>query len=136
MIKTKKNIRLLIDYPGYIRDGSNGHRIGTLGQHWPPVCNRQRFPSMRAYIEFTQMQFGTKWYRHYVGFSLYNLTLDGRYHSLDLYWQTPAMLYGPEWIWYYVMDQSDPCDYWRGRILSFNGICDLGVEEPGWKSKL
>ena len=38
------------------------------------------------------------------------------------------MIYGPVWIWYVMVDQVKPTEYWRGRIMYFNGTRDLGEE--------
>ena len=67
-----------------------------------------------------------QWYRHWVGFSQQYPTLQGDHYALDVYWQTPSMMYGSVWIWYVMMDQCELADYWKGRIMYFNGRRDMG----------
>ena len=109
----------------YIPEGLAAQRIGRFGDIWPEIRDRRRYPTMQSYC---QAHFVRQWYRHWCGFSQQYHTLDGEYHCLDVYWQLPQMLYGPVWIWYVMMDQNEPSEYWRGRIMYFNGIRDLGLE--------
>ena len=100
-------------------------RLGSFGEVDAEIRDRGRYPNMQSYC---QAHNGHRWYRHWVGFSQRYHTLDGQYHCLDVYWQPPQMVYGPVWIWYVMMDQNEPTEYWRGRIMYFNGCRDMGVE--------
>ena len=110
----------------YIPQGLEPRRIGKFGEVWPQTRDRRRYPTMQAYCQAHHVQ---QWYRHWCGFSQDYHTLDKEYHCLDVYWQPPQMLYGPVWIWYVMMDQNEPSEYWRGRIMYFNGTRDMGGVE-------
>ena len=114
------------------RYGFEGMRKGFFGEVFPPIQDRQRYPTMDHYI---QTNFVGTWYRHWVGFSNTYLTLDKAWYCLDAYWQPPNMLYGQHWIWYMMMDWHEPSEYQRGRIMYFNGIRDMGVE-PVYPARL
>ena len=100
-------------------------RLGSFGEVDAEIRDRGRYPNMQSYCHAHN---GHRWYRHWVGFSQRYHTIDGQYHCLDVYWQPPQMVYGPVWIWYVMMDQNEPTEYWRGRIMYFNGCRDMGVE--------
>ena len=106
----------------YLPDGVLPHRAGSFGE----VCPLSfQYPTMEAYC---RRHFQNQWYRHWVGYSMEYHDLDRRYHALDVYYQTPRMMYGPMWIWYVMMDRNEPNEYWQGRALWFNGKRDLGMD--------
>ena len=109
----------------YISDWRHVEYKGRLGVVSPETKDRMRYPTMQSYCEASRL---VGWYRHWIGFSQPYHTLDGRYHCLDVYWQTPHMLYGSVWIWYVMLDAIEPTEYWRGRIMYFNGTRNLGLE--------
>ena len=74
---------------------------------------------------YCETEYVGQWHRHYRGFSMRYNTLDQQWHALDVYWQPPRMLYGPLWMWYVMLDQIEPNEYWRGRIMYFNGTREM-----------
>ena len=109
----------------YIPEGLAAQYMGRFGDVWPEIRNRRRYPTMASYC---QGNYVNQWYRHWCGFSQQYQTLDERWYALDVYWQPPRLLYREEWIWYVMMDQNEPNQYWQGRILYFNGIRNMGID--------
>ena len=107
-------------------------RLGSFGEVDAEIRDRRRYPNMHLYC---QAHNGHRWYRHWVGFSQQYPTLQGQHYALDVYWQTPSMMYGPIWIGYVMLDQCEPSEYWRGHIMYFNGRRDVGPV-LAWPSKL
>ena len=101
----------------YIPKGHAPRRIGSFGDYSPEIRDRRMYPTMQSYC---QRHYVGKWYRHRCASGI-----DG---CLDVYWQTPQMLYGPVWNWYVMMDECEPAEYWRGRMMYFNGQRDMGSE--------
>ena len=100
--------------------------LGTFAQYWPPIRDRTLYPTMFAYCAHHHPG---DWYRHWVGYSMWYHTLDRNWHALDLYWQPPQMYRADTWIWYCVLDETEPREFWRGKIVYFNGYRVLGPEE-------
>ena len=44
--------------------------------------------------------------------------LTREHHAVDVYYQTPRMMYGPIWIWYIMMDCNEPKEYWHDAAIS------------------
>ena len=103
--------------------------IGKFGD----VCGRN-MQTMQQYCQ--QSEHAGHWYRHWVGWSMHYHTIDGAYHALDVYWQPPGLIFGSLWVWYVMQDQCEPADYWRGRMLYWNGVRDLGMDPQPLRSLL
>ena len=99
---------------------------GLFGEVWPDIRNDIKYPTMAAYCD---QHFKGEWYQHWVGYSAQHYTLDGKWHCLDLYWQKREFAFTNMWVWYCLLDQSEPSDYWQGRILYLNGFRDNGLAE-------
>ena len=106
----------------YIKNGY-AECIGRLSAVDP---SSQSYASMREYIARNNP--GQR-YRHWVGYSQQHRTLDDMWYAVDLYWQTPSMLYQELWVWYILIDCNEPSQYHRARIVYHNGMRDMGPEE-------
>ena len=99
------------------------HRLGTFGDC---IADSGRYATME---EYCQADYAGQWHRHWVGYSNQHLTLDSQWWCLDLYYQPPQLVYSPYWMWYLMIDQCDPSEYWKGRILYYNGMKVIGIEQ-------
>ena len=66
------------------------------------------------------------WYHAYAGYNIKNPTLDRNWYAVDVYIQTPSLAFSPVYVWYIVLDSSDPKEWYKGRIAWMEGVKTLG----------